>query len=55
MLVLDTKTNRIVKIIPVNGGPVGVAFAPNGEVWLHDDGDGTVHLVDGKNDEVAPC
>jgi len=22
--------------------PFGVAFAPNGEVWLHEDGDGSV-------------
>ena len=52
VVVLDTKTDRILKIIPVKGGPVGVAFAPNGEVWLHEDGDGSVTVVDGKTDEV---
>ncbi len=52
VVVIDTKTDRIVKIIPVEGGPVGVAFAPNGEVWLHEDGDGSVTVVDSKTDEV---
>src|SRR5437867_7378863 len=53
VVVIDTKTDRIVKIIPVEGGPVGVAFAPNGEVWLHEDGDGSVTVVDSKTDEVV--
>src|SRR3989442_7294981 len=52
MLVIDTKTDRIVKIIPVAGGPVGVAFAPNGDVWFHEDGDGSVTVADSKTDEV---
>jgi YVTN family beta-propeller protein len=52
VVVIDTKTDRILKIIPVAGGPVGVAFAPNGEVWLHEDGDGSVTVVDSKKDEV---
>ena len=41
VVVIDTKTDKVVKIIPVAGGPVGVAFAPNGDVWLHEDGDGS--------------
>jgi YVTN family beta-propeller protein len=53
VLVIDTKTDRVVKIIPIAGGPVGVGFAPNGEVWIHNDGDGTVHVIDGKKDEVV--
>jgi YVTN family beta-propeller protein len=53
VLVIDTKTDRILKIIPIEGGPVGVGFAPNGEVWIHNDGDGTVHVIDGKKDEVV--
>ena len=53
VVVIDTKTDRIVKIVPVDGGPVGVAFAPNGEVWLHEDGDGSVTVVDSKTDEVV--
>jgi YVTN family beta-propeller protein len=52
VVVIDTKTDRITKIIPVEGGPVGVAFAPNGEVWFHEDGDGSVTVVDSKKDEV---
>jgi len=52
IVVIDTKTDRITKIIPVEGGPVGVAFAPNGEVWFHEDGDGSVTVVDSKRDEV---
>jgi len=53
VVVLDTKTDRIVKIIPVDGGPVGVAFAPNGEVWFHEDGDGSVTVADSRTDEVV--
>jgi YVTN family beta-propeller protein len=53
VVVIDTKTDRILKIIPVAGGPVGVAFAPNGEVWLHEDGDGSVTVVDSAKDEVT--
>jgi YVTN family beta-propeller protein len=53
VVVLDTKTDRILKIIPVKGGPVGVAFRPNGEVWLHEDGDGSVTVVNSTSDEVV--
>jgi YVTN family beta-propeller protein len=53
VLVLDTKTDAIVKVIPIEGGPVGVGFAPNGDVWIHNDGDGTVHVIDSKKDEVV--
>jgi YVTN family beta-propeller protein len=52
VVVIDTKTDRIVKVIPVEGGPVGVAFAPNGEVWFHEDGDGSVTVADGRTDQV---
>jgi YVTN family beta-propeller protein len=53
VVVIDTKTDKITKIIPVKGGPVGVAFAPNGEVWLSEDGDGSITIVDSKADEVV--
>ncbi len=53
VLVVDTATDRIVKVIPIPGGPVGVGFAPNGEVWIHNDGDGTVHVIDSATDEVV--
>lgn len=52
VVVIDTKADRILKVIPVDGGPVGVAFAPNGEVWLHEDGDGSVTVVDSRTDDV---
>jgi YVTN family beta-propeller protein len=53
VVIIDTKTDRVTKIIPVAGGPVGVAFAPNGDVWLHEDGDGSVTVLDSKRDEVT--
>ncbi len=53
VVVIDTKTDRILKIIPIAGGPVGVAFAPNGDVWFHEDGDGSVTVVDSKTDTVT--
>ena len=56
VLVIDTKTDAIRKIIPVTGGPVGVDFAPNGEVWIHGDGnngvEGQVTVIDSKTDTV---
>ncbi|MGH9143641.1 MAG: YncE family protein [Vicinamibacterales bacterium] len=53
VVVVDTKTDTIKKIIPVEGGPVGVAFAPNGDVWIHEDGDGSVTVIDSKTDTVS--
>ena len=53
LVVIDTKTDQIVKVLPIDGGPVGVGFAPNGEVWIHNDGDGAVHVIDGKTDTVV--
>ena len=53
VLVLDTKTDTITKIIPIEGGPVGVGFAPNGDVWIHSDNDGAVHVIDSKTDTVV--
>lgn len=53
VLVIDTRSDAITKIIPIEGGPVGVGFAPNGEVWIHNDGDGTVHVIDGRTDTVV--
>jgi len=52
VVVLDTKTDRVTRVVPVKGGPVGVAFRSNGEVWLHEDGDGSVTVLDGKTDAV---
>lgn len=53
VLVIDTRTDTVTKIIPIEGGPVGVGFAPNGEVWIHNDGDGAVHVIDSARDEVV--
>jgi YVTN family beta-propeller protein len=53
VLVIDTRTDTITKVIPIAGGPVGVGFAPNGEVWIHNDGDGAVHVIDSAKDEVV--
>jgi YVTN family beta-propeller protein len=53
VLVIDTKTDTITKIIAIDGGPVGVGFSPNGEVWIHNDNDGAVHVIDGKTDTVV--
>lgn len=53
VVVIDTKTDKITRIIPVAGGPVGVDFAPNGEVWLHEDDDGSVTVVDSQTDQVV--
>lgn len=53
VLVIDTKTDTVTKIIPLEGGPVGVGFAPNGEVWIHNDGDGAVNVIDSSKDEVV--
>jgi YVTN family beta-propeller protein len=52
VVVIDTKTDRVTKVIPVEGGPVGVAFAPNGDVWIHEDGDGSVTVIDSATDQV---
>jgi len=56
VMVIDGKTDGIKKIIDVAGGPVGVDFAPNGEVWIHGDGnngvEGQVAVIDSKTDTV---
>jgi len=53
VVVLDTETDEILKIIPVEGGPVGVAFSPEGEAWIHSDYDGSVSVIDMETDEVV--
>lgn len=53
VLVIDTKTDAVTAIIPIEGGPVGVGFAPNGEVWIHNDGDGAVHVIDSTTNQVV--
>jgi YVTN family beta-propeller protein len=57
VVVIDGKTDTVKRIIDVAGGPVGVAFAPNGEVWIHCDGnngiEGTVNVIDSATDTVT--
>ena len=53
VVVIDTSTDEIVKIIDVPGGPVGVDFTPGGEAWVHSDYDGTVTVIDTSVDEVV--
>lgn len=53
VVVIDTRTDEIVKIVEVPGGPVGVAFTPGGEAWVHSDYDGTVTAIDTSTDEVV--
>jgi YVTN family beta-propeller protein len=53
VVVIDTKTDEIIKIIPVEGGPVGVGFTPDGEAWIHSDYDGLVTVIDIETDEIV--
>ena len=53
VIVIDTKTDKILKIVEVEGGPVGVDFTPSGEAWIHSDYDGSVTVIDMKTDEVV--
>jgi YVTN family beta-propeller protein len=53
VVVIDTKTDRVLRAIPVQGGPNGVDFSPNGEVWVNGDRDGSVTVIDSKTDTVT--
>jgi YVTN family beta-propeller protein len=52
VLVIDTRTDEVTKIIPVEGGPVGVAFTAS-EAWIHSDYDGSVTVINTKADTVV--
>jgi YVTN family beta-propeller protein len=52
VVVIDTKTDRILKVVPVTGGPRGVAFTAT-EAWVRQDNDGTVAVIDSAKDEVV--
>ena len=47
------KRTSILRAIPVQGGPNGVDFSPNGEVWVNGDRDGSVTVIDSKTDTVV--
>jgi DNA-binding beta-propeller fold protein YncE len=53
VLVIDTKSDTIKKVIPVQGAPNGVDFAPNGEVWVNGNADGSVSVIDSATDTVT--
>ena len=53
VLVIDTKTDRVIRVIRVQGAPNGVDFAPNGEVWVNANRDGTVSVIDSSIDQVV--
>jgi YVTN family beta-propeller protein len=52
VVVIDTRTDAITKIVPVEGGPVGVAFNAT-EAWIHSDYDGSVTVLNTRTDEVV--
>jgi DNA-binding beta-propeller fold protein YncE len=43
----------VLRALPVQGGPNGVDFSPNGEVWVNGDRDGSVTVIDSKTDQVV--
>jgi YVTN family beta-propeller protein len=54
--VIDTKTEKVIRAIPLKNGsrPAGVAFGgPNGEVWISGDGDGSISLIDSTSLKVV--
>jgi YVTN family beta-propeller protein len=53
VVVIDTATDKVLRVIPVQGGPNGVDFSPNGEVWVNGDRDGSVTVIDSKTDKVV--
>jgi YVTN family beta-propeller protein len=53
VVVIDTRTDKVLRSIPVQGGANGVDFSPNGEVWVNGDRDGSVTAIDSKTDQVV--
>jgi YVTN family beta-propeller protein len=53
VLVLDTENDQKIGTIPVNGGPADVGFAPSGDVWIQDDGNGSVAILDSMSNKVV--
>jgi YVTN family beta-propeller protein len=50
--VIDTKTDKVLKIIPVKGGPTDVTFFFGGEAWVTA-ADGSISIIDTNKDEVV--
>jgi YVTN family beta-propeller protein len=53
VVVIDTRSDTVLRTIPAQGGPNGVDFSPNGEVWVNGDRDGSVTVIDSKTDQVV--
>jgi YVTN family beta-propeller protein len=53
VVVIDTKTDKVIRVISVQGRPNGVDFSPNGEVWVNGDADGSITIIDSKTDTVV--
>jgi YVTN family beta-propeller protein len=53
VVVIDTRTDKVLRTIPVQGQPNGVDFSPNGDVWINGDRDGSITVVDSKTDTVV--
>jgi YVTN family beta-propeller protein len=53
VVVVDTKTDTVLRSIPVQGTPNGVDFSPNGDVWVNGDRDGSITVIDSKTDTVV--
>ena len=51
VVVVDTKTDTVLKTIPVQGGPMDVVFLPGDEVWV-DAADGSISIIDSSKDVV---
>jgi YVTN family beta-propeller protein len=53
VVVIDTRTDQVLRTIPVQGQPNGVDFSPNGDVWVNGDRDGSITVIDSKTDTVV--
>jgi YVTN family beta-propeller protein len=52
--VLDTRTNKVMKTIPIPTGPHGMVVTPDGRwVYASSDGDSVVSIIDTTTDQVA--
>lgn len=50
--VIDTKNDKVLKIIPVKGGPTDVTFFVGDEAWVTA-ADGSISIIDTNKDEVV--
>jgi len=53
VLVIDTKTDKLLSSFNVQGSPKGVECDPNGEVWVNANRDGSVSVIDSATDKVV--